>query len=312
VSHETSATPRAQPIQTPPTEINKPLYRGAGAPPPAIPRNRFALKRDRMRFYPRLRSVEDHPKAWTFPACLDARVPWVAMLKDLYASPLSFPASLSPEAGLLLHSLVRNTRPRTVVEVGTFLGVSTIWMASALEAAAGDPVHLATAPGSLHGTIHCFDDLGPIPPGPWRPEGTDRSRLELVKDHLDRAGLAHRVRLYPGDSSVRLREEVDHLRGPAPEFTADPREATGGVDFAFIDGDHSIAGALQDLWAIEPAINTGGYVVLHDTFPEQCGDHQGGRYIIDHILEVAQGLYELCELYTAPLNYGMAIFRRVG
>jgi hypothetical protein len=66
------------------------------------------------------------------------------------------------------------------------------------------------------------------------------------------------------------------------------------------------------LWAIEPVLNTGGCILVHDTFPEQCGGHEGPRHLIDHIHTKAQGLYEVCELYTAPLNYGMALLRRVG
>ena len=70
--------------------------------------------------------------------------------------PIVFPASLSPEAGLMLHSLIRNLRPRVIVEVGTFCSVSTHWMAAALHEMGGN------------GVIHAFDDFGPIYKGPWR------------------------------------------------------------------------------------------------------------------------------------------------
>jgi predicted O-methyltransferase YrrM len=271
------------------------------------------MHRSRFRFYPKLQSLDHHPKAWNFPAYLDASIPWVRTLKDLYASPLTFPASMSPEAGLFLHALVRNTRPRTLIEIGTFLGVSTIWMASALEAAANDPPHAPTSPGQLHGLIHCFDDFTPIPPGPWRDEKMpDRPRDQIVMEHLARAALAHRAKLHPGNSSQTIKAHAAELRAPAPTNAATPAPHTAGIDFALIDGDHATPGALEDLWAVEPLLNTGGYIVLHDIYPEQCGDHQGPRHIIDHILSVAHGLYELCEVYTAPLNYGMAVLRRVG
>lgn len=45
----------------------------------------------------------------------------------------------------------------------------------------------------------------------------------------------------------------------------------GGVDFAFIDGDHTIPGVTADLEALSPALNPGALVVLHDVFPELCG-----------------------------------------
>lgn len=293
---------------------------GANLPPPEISPHRGALPRDQFRFYPRLEREEDHPRAWAFPRHLDnAAVAWLRTLKHLYASPYAFPASISPEAGLLLFSLVRNIRPRTVVEVGSFIGISTIWIAAALEEAAADP---PSGPGSGRGVVHSFDDFGPMPPGPWREVDLPTSRLPIVQQNLERAGLAHRVVLHPGDSSVELVKARDALRGTldatkapwgAPAVGLGSGEAgTGGVDFALIDGNHSVGGVLQDLWAVEPVLNPGGYLLLHDTFPEQCGDHQGPRHVIDHIRAAAQGVYETCELYTAPLNYGMALLRRVG
>ncbi|WP_034271879.1 O-methyltransferase [Actinospica robiniae] len=39
---------------------------------------------------------------------------------------------VSPEAGRLLYSLVRATRPRTVVEFGTSFGISTLYLAAAV------------------------------------------------------------------------------------------------------------------------------------------------------------------------------------
>jgi cephalosporin hydroxylase len=293
------------------SDAGKPVFTGAGAPPPAIPANRFRMPRDQWRFFPMLQSDEDHPKSWSFPAYLDnASVPWLAVLKELYASPLAFPASFSPEAGLLLHALVRNIRPRTIVEVGSFLGVSTIWMAAALEATATDPPHRPASAGAA--IIHCFDDFGPVARALWRDAELNEPRLELVRGALRRARMEHHVVLHPGDSSVEIRKFREELRGKVEAWPGDSREHIGGVDFALIDGNHTVEGVLQDFWAIEPVLNTGGYVLLHDTFPEQCGGHEGPRRLIDQIKSVAQGMYEVCELYTAPLNYGIGLLRRVG
>ena len=48
--------------------------------------------------------------------------------------------------------------------------------------------------------------------------------------------------------------------------------AAGGVQSAFLDGDHS-KGGLADLQAVEPVLQVGSFVVLHDTFPEVCSWH---------------------------------------
>lgn len=246
------------------------------------------LPRDRLEHFPRL-GDKPHPTRWEFPAYLDnPGCRWLQCLKEMYAMPIIFPASVSPEAGLMLHALVRNLRPRVVVEVGTFLSVSTHWIASALQAN-GDG-----------GVIHCFDDFGPVHKGPWRDAEMLSGRREWVMDRLARAGLLDLVRLHPGDSSTQITRAHATLR------------QEGGVQFAYIDGDHSIPGMTKDFVAVEPVLSTGGYVMVHDVFPEQCGGHEGPRHVLDRIHTMGAGAYEKIELYLSPLNYGMGLLRRTG
>ncbi len=285
---------------------------------PAVPRNKYALPRGSLRFMPRLERPQDHPEAWDFPGLLaGSDAPWVRELRALYAEPIAFPASISPEAGLLLHSLVLNLRPRVAVETGTFVGASTIWIAAALGQGSGvrsqesgirgqvsaedsDPPSLRHPVTQSLPVLHTFDEFGPIAPAQWRAAAFEGDRRALVTERLERAGLADRVILHAGDSGTGLlavREELRHV---------------GGVDFALLDGDHSVEGVTRDLWALEPVLNTGGYIILHDTIPEQCGDYPGPRHVVDHVNEIAQGLYEKCEVHLAPLNYGLAVLRRIG
>ncbi len=255
-------------------------------PPVVLPKN--PLTRQQYKFFPTF-ADRPHPTRWEFPAYLDnPGCRWLQCLKEMYAMPITFPASLSPEAGLMLHSLIRNIRPLAVVEVGSFLSVSTHWIASALQAN-GDG-----------GVVRCFDDFGPIHKGPWRNDEMLEGRLGWVKDRLTKAGLIDLVRFHPGDSSTEISAARDELA------------KGGGVDLAYLDGDHSVPGACKDLWAVEPVLNTGGYVLLHDTYPELCGSHDGPRHILDTVNVITQGCYEKCELNLSPLNYGMGLLRRVG
>ena len=255
-------------------------------PPVVLPKN--PVPRQQYAFFPKY-ADRPHPTRWEFPAYLDnPNCRWLQCLKEMYAMPIIFPSSLSPEAGLMIHALVRNIRPRVVVEVGTYLGVSTHWIASALQEN-GDG-----------GVIHCFDNFGPIHKGEWRDAEMLEGRLAWVRERLTKAGLIDHARFYPGDSSTQIVAERSMLR------------LDGGVDLAFIDGDHSVPGACKDLWAVEPALNTGGYVLLHDTYPELCGSHEGPRHILDAINVITQGCYEKCELNLSPLNYGVGLLRRVG
>ena len=76
-----------------------------------------------------------------------------------------------PEVGALLNLLVRELRPRRVLELGTFTGYSTIWMASALPE------------GGRLDTLEINDELE-----------------DLIREAFRRAGVADRVRLVIGDA----------------------------------------------------------------------------------------------------------------
>jgi predicted O-methyltransferase YrrM len=260
-------------------------------PPPTPPVNRAPLPRAELAHHPRLHGLP-HPTSWDWPTYLDpTAAPWLATLKDLYSLPLAFPASLSPEAGLLLHSLVRNIRPRTVIETGTWLGISSLWIASALHANA-DAAHL-----------HTFDLCLPLrkeldSPDP-RTRDFARDRTAFVSAKFREAGLSHLVTAHQGRSDTLIRAMHDSLR------------TAGGVQLAYLDGDHSVEGVCQDLWALEPILATGGYVLLHDIFPEFTGDEPGPRHLLDRIASIGAGLYEKCELVLSPANYGLAILRRL-
>ncbi len=105
--------------------------------------------------------------------------------------------------------------------------------------------------------------------------------------------------LHKGDS----RREIQRMR---TEFLE-----AGGVQMAFLDGDHGIEGAQGDFAAVEPVLNTGGYVIFHDVFPEYCG-WEGPREFVNNRGRRAIGVYQGCDLCLSPVNYGMSVLRRVG
>lgn len=207
------------------------------------------------------------------------------VLASIYADPWSFPTSIAPEGGLLLYALIRNIRPTRTIETGTALGVSTIWISAALEANGGDA------------KMRTYD-LFVLPKDPAR------AAQELFKDpkvqverRLADAGLSHRVVLREGDSAHNLVEDRQlHVDA-------------GGVQFAFLDGDHSPRGVLRDFQELENVLQVGGYVLLHDVFPEVC-NQVGPRWVIDEGLDQLSGTYALCDIYLAQTNYGMTLLQR--
>jgi predicted O-methyltransferase YrrM len=236
-------------------------------------------------------------RPWTIPADLRALaeggVKWAAELVELYQHNAAWPASIAPEAGMLLQALVRNIAPTRIVETGTCLGASTIWMASGLELLGG------------HGLVHTFDDFREVTDQRLALSPLFHDRRRGVEERFARAGLAHRIRVHQGDSKSLIVAEHPQLKDPVEPGC--PR----GVQLAFIDGDHSAAGALADLLAVEPVLPAGGYVLLHDVFPA-LSNHDGPRFVIDHLSTHAAGQYQVCDVYTAQTNYGLTLLRRTG
>lgn len=267
---------------------------------PDRPSEKVWIPRHEPAFFPGPVGAEHHPSAWAWPAWLSgSSSAWLRTLERLYGLPMAFPAAMSPETGLLLFSLVRNIRPRTVIEVGSFIGISTIWLAAALEEI-GDAAGASGDESGRVGALVSIDDFGPLPETAWRRSPVEGDRRALVLGHVEEAGLAHRVHLEQGVSWEVLPRIRPHLR------------RTGGVQFALLDGDHSAQGLRRDLIELEPVLETGGYVAVHDTIPERCGGHVGGRHLLEHINGFAAGLYESVEVYLSPMNYGLGLFRRMG
>lgn len=224
-------------------------------------------------------------RGWVFPDDWDgADRTWLTVLKNLYTRPASWPASISPEGGSFLYWLVRNVQPRQIIEIGTCVGASTIWMAAAMKAGRG-------------GILHTFDDFQ-IPLDPRLAAAPlFQDRRNTVEARLRNAGLGDLVRFHVGDSKKQVPAAYEELRNG------------GNVQFAFIDGDHSFEGALGDLLAVEPVLDPGGYVVLHDVFPNVCGV-KGPRQLLDELHRLTSVKYQWCEIYTSPRNYGLAVLQR--
>lgn len=85
------------------------------------------------------------------------------------------------EVGVLLETLVRATSATRILEIGTAIGYSTIWLARALPP---------------QGTLFTIE--------------IDAARAAIARDHIDRAGLTSKVHVMEGDAA-RL---VHKVAGP--------------------------------------------------------------------------------------------------
>jgi hypothetical protein len=84
---------------------------------------------------------------------------------------------------------------------------------------------------------------------------------------------------------------------------------TGPIDFLFIDADHGIKGCVEDFNLFHPHVSHGGYIMLHDIYPDKCG-WDGPRFVIDNYIKNSTD-FEFIEPATRPHNFGMALIRKV-
>ncbi|MEI6128223.1 MAG: class I SAM-dependent methyltransferase [Pseudomonadota bacterium] len=207
---------------------------------------------------------------------------WRKALAAIYKEQIAFPACLAPAQGEFLRSLILNLGPSTVVEIGCFIGASTIWAASALEDLGDNR--------TLYG-IDLFEDKYPCPPFTYTYFSDS---LQFAQDMTSKAELAHRIKFIQGHS-LDVGARFNELIG-AP------------IDFLFIDGDHTVDGCIADFFTYEPKLKAGGYILLHDIYPKICG-WDGPRVLIDRILR-NDSRFEVMEITTAPLNFGLALIRK--
>ncbi len=224
-------------------------------------------------------SIRKHPRRLV-PSALQTP-PVNPVIERLEADPESYPGSVFPEIGRILYDLVRLVRPRVALETGSFKGYSTVTTAQAMKDNGG-------------GHLHAFD-LFQKHPGYVSPVlGPCEDGTRIVRGHLEHAGLAGYVTLHKGDSSLRIRKDLSLHAGK--------------IDFAFIDGDHTIKGCLKDWSAVDELLAPGALVLLHDTEPDLCG-WLGPRYLLEKLGRGSETGYHWVNL-PSPEGFGLALIQK--
>jgi predicted O-methyltransferase YrrM len=134
-----------------------------------------------------------------------------------------------------VYSLVMSLRPRNVLEIGTYIGTSAIYMAAALQRLHGD---------RRLTTVDIFDVNDPKQ-GAWRGVGLGKPPAECAKA----LGLSEHVRFHVGASQDFMR--TTHER----------------YDLIFLDGDHDARAVYEELSLALPLLQNDGIILLHDFYP---------------------------------------------
>lgn len=141
---------------------------------------------------------------------------------------------INPGDRRALYYLIRALRPRSVLEVGTHIGASTLYIARALK-------------NNGDGSVTTVDiaDVN-APDGAWRRVGLPMP----PRDFADKLG---------------CREPINFVTRASLDFIS---ETDKKFDFIFLDGDHSARTVYREVAAALRILNPGGVILLHDFYPE--------------------------------------------
>jgi len=211
---------------------------------------------------------------------------FVRVIREMEALPLTHPASVNIDAARFLYALAKFLRPQIILEIGCFIGFSTLHLAQALKE-------------NGRGKVLAVDLFNLDMPAENLAVGTGKN----VINQLEIAELFR--------SKARLEEYVTFVKGPSGEIR--PRiekEIRASIDLLFIDGDHTIPGVFADFNTYYNDVRVGGYILLHDIYPQACG--WDGPWLLLRQLKKGRYVPRCLDMVEFPTTdgYGFALLRK--
>lgn len=143
---------------------------------------------------------------------------------------------INPGDRRALYTLIRGLKPKSVLEVGTHIGASTLYIARALKANNND---------ARITTVDILDVNDPQS-GPWKKNGLPMPPQDMAT-HIDCSDLIKFV----------AQPSLDYMRSSSEKF-----------DFIFLDGDHSPRTVYNEVAAALDNLAPNGVILLHDYYPD--------------------------------------------
>jgi predicted O-methyltransferase YrrM len=202
-------------------------------------------------------------------------------IKEMDSLTCSHPASVNADVATVYYALTKMLRPLLVVEIGCFIGFSTLHFAHALKELGFGRII----------SIDAFD---------WEVDaGKGMQNRQIVAEDFRK--------------KADLESVITYIKGYSTEVYAQiSGQIKNKIDLLYIDGDHSVKGVFADFNTYYNDVRLGGYLILHDIYPSMCGV-EGPRVLIDQLK--ASGIVphqlELIEMQTRD-GYGIALLRKVG
>jgi len=154
-----------------------------------------------------------------------------AIIRETTANGIA--SAVNPGDRKALYRVVRNFRPRRVLEFGTHVGMSTYYLAKALEANGGGEIT----------TVDIVDVNSEG--GAWRNGGLSKPPSRIVE-------------------SLGLGDTVAFVVASAAKFL---ETDTGPYDLIYLDGDQSAASVYDEVARSLGMLSPRGLIVFHDFFP---------------------------------------------
>jgi predicted O-methyltransferase YrrM len=141
-----------------------------------------------------------------------------------------------------IYSLVRYLQPKSVLEIGTHIGVSTVCIASALRTAQWVEAETDT---SYHLVTVDNREVNDPVSKPWQKFGAQHAPLEMLK-------------------KLRCDDFVEFITSDSLDYFSKRGKK---YDFVFLDGSHASSMVYQEVPAAMKVLHPDGYILLHDYFP---------------------------------------------
>jgi predicted O-methyltransferase YrrM len=148
----------------------------------------------------------------------------------LHRGELKIPTHLTNAEKFELYHLAKKCRGAVCVEIGSYLGASSCFIAAGLKKSA------RTA------TLFCIDT--------WRNNSMSEGKRDTFQEFMN--------------NILPYQESIVPLRGYSAEVLSNAGEHFQQIDFLFIDGDHSYEGCREDWTLCRPFLVKGSLVIFHD------------------------------------------------
>ncbi len=192
----------------------------------------------------------------------------LARITDVYGKTTAM-GGVNPGDRRALYYFVHALRPQSMLEVGTHIGASTVFLAEALKESSGQ-AHLTTV------DILDVNDAN----GPWKQQGLRMTPLEYLK-----ALQTHdRVKFCVSSSSVYLEKTEQKF------------------DLIFLDGDHSSCTVYKQVSLALRVLNKNGVILLHDYYPGARPLFQDGNIIAGPFMALDRIMHENTNIRVLALG----------